>query len=138
MADVPEFVGCIVDSGPAPDMSTAAWGLAGNMLGTVKSQERFTRGLLSLRIVPGTHPVRYFFSLWRSLARLRDRPLLWLHGGRDKVIQRRWAGLWFSGLRPRGGLWRSEFVPDADHVCCLQRGGDGIESAVRAFIEDLA
>jgi len=132
-----DVVGVIVDSGPAPDMSTAAWGLAGNMLGAVDSRHVCTRALLSARIIPGTHPARYLWSLWSSLRRLRDRPLLWLHGGEDRVIDARWAGWWFRHTRPRGDRWSSVFVPEADHVRSLQEGGEAVRSAVQTFIEEL-
>lgn len=136
-AAMPDVVGCILDSGPAPDMSTAAWGLAGNMLGAVASRETMTRMMLSARIVPGTHPARYLVCLWRSLFKLRDKPLLWLHGGRDRVIDARWSSLWFRSLRPSGGAWRCLLVPEADHVRCLQEGGLQVQDEVVSFLAQL-
>ncbi len=132
-----DLAGCILDSGPAPDMMTAAWGLSGNMLGSLSRREPWTRAMLSARIVPGTQPVRYVGALWRNLARLRSSPLLWLHGGRDEVIARRWSALWFRTLRDRSGTWRHVHIPEADHVRCLQEGGERVESAVRDFVSAL-
>jgi len=132
-----DLLGCILDSGPAPDMGTAAWGLAGNMLGAAGRGRPWTRALLSTRIVPGTQPVRYLGALWWSLYGLRRVPLLWLHGGRDQVIRRQWAALWYRGLRPEGGLWQCTEVPAAEHVRCLQAGGESVEQDVAAFVAAL-
>ncbi len=132
-----ELAGVIVDSGPAPDMSTAAWGLSGNMLGTVGKKEPWTRALLSLRIVPGTEPIKYVGALWSSLGALRSTPLLWIHGGRDEVIDRRWSAIWYRALKSRSGAWSDMYVPEADHVRCLQTDPERVESAVRDFVEGL-
>ncbi len=131
-----DVIGVVMDSGPAPDMGTAAWGLAGNMLGRVGREHPRWRGMLAARILPGTQPVRYLGALWWALARLRDRPLLWLHGGRDDVIPRRWSKVWFTALRTPH--WSFVEVPEADHVRTLAVGGERVEQAVAAFLERLA
>ncbi len=132
-----DLAGLIVDSGPTPDMTTAAWGLAGNLLGSQGRREPWTRAMLALRILPGTHPVQYPPALWSRLLALRRTPLLWVHGDRDRVIERRWSRVWFRGARPRSGLWSELRVPDADHVRCLQVGGEPVEQAVRDFLTGL-
>jgi uncharacterized protein len=133
VADVDDVLGVIVDSGPAPDMGTAAWGLAGNMLGRTGKEHPRWRGLLAARIIPGTQPITYQHTLWRSLFRLRRRPLLWLHGGKDDVIPRRWSKVWFDALKT--AAWSFVHVPDADHVRTLAVGGDAVEGAVSGFLE---
>jgi fermentation-respiration switch protein FrsA (DUF1100 family) len=132
-----DLVGLIVDSGPTPDMFTAAWGLAGNLLGSAGRREPWTRAILAARILPGTEPLLYLPALWSRLAILRRRPLLWIHGDRDVVITRSWSKGWFVPMRPRSGRWRSLLVRDADHVRCLQVGGEPVEQAVRDFIAGL-
>jgi len=135
MAVREDVVGVIVESGPAPDMLTAAWGLAGNMLGAVDSRHLGRRALLALRILPGTHPLLYLWRLWKSLARLRGVPLLWLHGGRDSVISARWSGWWFGWLRPSGGDWSAVHIETAEHVQTLQEGDEIVKRAVSGFID---
>ena len=132
-----DLAGLIVDSGPTPDMFTAAWGLAGNLLGSVGRREPWTRAILAARILPGTEPLLYLPALWSRLAVLRRRPLLWIHGDRDVVIARSWSRGWFVPMRPRSDRWQSLRVPDADHVRCLQVGGEAVEAAVRDFIAGL-
>ncbi len=133
VCDEADVLGVIVDSGPAPDMGTAAWGLAGNMLGRTGRERPRWRGLLAMRIIPGTQPVRYQGALWRALFKLRQRPLLWLHGGQDDVIPHRWSNVWFRALRSES--WSSVFVPDADHVRTLAVGGPTVETAVSTYLE---
>ncbi len=128
-----DVLGVILDSGPAPEMGTAAWGLAGNMLGRVGRERPGWRALLAARILPGTAPLIHPAVLWASLARLRGRPLLWLHGGRDDVIPRACSAVWFHALRSR--RWSSLLVPEADHVRTLAVGGAPVESAVAEFLE---
>ncbi len=130
-----DVIGVILDSGPAPEMGTAAWGLAGNMLGRTGRENPRWRGLLAARILPGTQPVRYLGALWRALAALRDRPLLWLHGGRDDVIPLRWSRVWYAALKTV--RWSAVHVPDADHVRTLAVGGEPVERAVAAFLDGL-
>ena len=132
-----DITAVIVDAGPAPDMCTAAWGLAGNMLGAVDSRKTGSRMLLAGRIIPGTHPARYLLYLWSSLWRLRRRPLLWIHGGRDRVIDSRWSGWWFSILRPRQGRWSSLHVAEAEHVRSLQTAGSEVREVVQSFVGSL-
>jgi pimeloyl-ACP methyl ester carboxylesterase len=128
----------IHDTGPTPEMGSAAWGLAGNMLGSTGgaagAPDPLARALLSLRIVPGTQPLRYVPALWWALARLRPRPLLWVHGGRDEVCPRAAAALWFRALRPPGDRWRALLVPEAEHVQTLQAAPEEVGTAVRALL----
>lgn len=124
----------IVESGPAPDMLTAAWGLAGNMLGAVDSRNIGVRTLLAARILPGTHPALYLWRLWTSLARLRSIPLLWLHGGGDSVIDPRWSGWWYRALRSKTTAWSDVQVAGAEHVRTLQEGGDAVRPAVSDLV----
>lgn len=133
-----DLLGCILDSGPAPDMGSAAWGLAGNMLGRDARDHPMTRALLSARIIPGTQPFRYLTSLWWSLASLRSVPLLWIHGSLDRVIPRRRSQLWFEALRPKGDLWQGVEVQGAQHVRCLAVGGQGLQTQVSEFVSGLA
>ena len=134
MAERDDVAGVIVESGPAPDMLTAAWGLAGNMLGGVGRRHVGHRVLLAARILPGTHPALYLWRLWKSLTRLRTVPLLWLHGGRDSVISARWSGWWFGLLRPKRGAWRAVHIEAAEHVQTLQEGDDLVRRAVEGFV----
>jgi len=133
----PLLSGYILDCGPAPEMGSAAWGLAGNLLGRAERKQRLARLLLALRIIPGTEPIRYVLRLWFSLFRLRRNRLLWLHGDRDEVIRRSWSGLWFGALRPRGGRWTAMTVPGGEHVRSLQMGGDAVEGAVDDLLAEL-
>ena len=132
-----DLLGCILDSGPAPDMGSAAWGLAGNMLGREGRERPLTRALLSARIIPGTQPLRYLGCLWWSLAALRSVPLLWLHGSLDRVIARRASRLWFEALRPSDGLWQGVEVSGAEHVRSLAVGGEPLKNSVAEFISGL-
>jgi len=133
----PELVGLILDSGPAPDMSTAAWGLSGNILGRGKD-DLLARSMLSARILPGTEPHIYPLVLWSSLLRLTRQPLLWLHGDDDDVIERDWALTWWRPLSPLSrSRWRSVLVPGADHVRTLQTAPDHVEEEVGNFLARL-
>lgn len=134
MAERDDVAGVLVESGPAPDMLTAAWGLAGNMLGAVDSRHLVRRALLAARILPGTHPALYLWRLWKSLARLRSVPLLWLHGGVDSVISARWSGWWFHCLRPNSGAWSAVHIEEAEHVQTLQEGDTLVRQAVADFV----
>ncbi len=132
-----DLLGCILDSGPAPDMGSAAWGLAGNMLGRDSREQPVTRALLSVRIIPGTQPVRYLGSLWWSLVALRSVPLLWIHGSLDRVIPRGCSRLWFETLRPKGDLWQGVEVQGAEHVRCLAIGGEVLQTQLSEFVAGL-
>jgi len=133
----PGLAGCILDSGPAPEMGSAAWGLAGNLLGPKGRRRPLAQLLLALRIIPGTEPFRYVLVLWSSLVRLRRKPLLWIHGDRDEVIRRRWSAWWFVALRPRSAAWDACRVPGGEHVRSLQQGGGAVEGAVDDFLARL-
>jgi len=124
------LAGIVLDSGPAPEMGTAAWGLAGNLMETQRNKDAAARVLLAARILPGTEPFRYPVAILGALSRLRKTPLLWVHGGKDRVIERRWAGAWFRGLDPGRGRWTCVEVPSADHVRSLQTDGATVEAAL--------
>lgn len=132
-----DLAGVIVDSGPAPEMASAAWGLSRNMLGAVGSRDTLARVMLSLRIVPGTEPIRYVGALWFSLAALRATPLLRIAGGRDEVIRASWSNAWYRTMRSPSGVWSHVLVPEADHVRTLQVGGERVTSAVQDFVDRL-
>ena len=125
------LAGLILDSGPAPDMGTAAWGLAGNMLG-IGARSRLARSVLAARILPGTEPIRYVPTLWGALHRVRRTPVLWLHGDRDDVIRPAWSRRWFDRLA--GPEWSELAVPGADHVRTLQTDPAGVRAAVERFV----
>lgn len=133
----PELAGVILDSGPAPDMGTAAWGLAGNILGKHK-KDHLARSMLSLRILPGTEPQLYPFVLWSALARLTRVPVLWIHGNKDTVIRKEWSRAWYRALSPLSqGRWSHLEVSGADHVRTLQTAPAAVEDAVGNFIASL-
>jgi len=132
-----DLAGVIVDCGPSPEMATAAWGLSGNMLGPVGRRDRLARVMLSLRIVPGTEPIRYVGALWTSLAALRATPLLRIAGGRDEVIRASWSSAWYRTMRSPSGVWSDVLVPEADHVRTLQVGADQVRGAVTDFVDRL-
>jgi pimeloyl-ACP methyl ester carboxylesterase len=134
---VPELGAVVLDSGPAPDMGSAAWGLAGNMLEATEQDDPAARVLLAARILPGTRPLRYLPALWRALAELRTLPLLWLHGGADRVIPEAAARCWWRALAPADGRWRRCFVPGGEHVRLIEHGGHDAEGAVRWLIAEL-
>lgn len=129
-----DVVGFILDCGPAPDMLTAAWGLAGNMLGKDRD-DRLARALLSARIIPGTEPLSYQFQLWLSLAFARRKKLLWIHGGQDQVIRKAWAARWYRPLHSPN--WTELAVPEADHVRTLSVSPQTVEPAVAALLASL-
>ncbi len=128
------LAGLVLDSGPAPEMGTAAWGLAGNMLG-IGRRDRLARGLLAARIIPGTEPVRYVPTLWRALYRTRHTPLLWLHGDQDEVIRPAWSRLWYDRLKTEA--WTELSVAGADHVRTLQTDEAAVGAAVQALLARL-
>jgi len=133
-----ELVGVIFDSGPAPEMGTAAWGLAGQMLGKHRG-DRLARTFLAGRILPGTEPVRYPWVLWGALARLTTVPVLWIHGDQDVVIERRWSRAWFRALSPlAGSRWNAVVVPGADHVRTLAVNPDLVSDEVGNFLARLS
>ena len=132
-----ELVGVVLDSGPAPDMGSAAWGLAGNMLGKHR-KDRLARALLAGRILPGTDPFQYPFVLWSGLLRLTRVPLLWIHGDLDQVIERRWSRGWYRPLRRlSGGRWTELMIPGGDHVRTLQADPGRVEAAMDTFLAAL-
>ncbi|MCO4769702.1 MAG: alpha/beta hydrolase [Deltaproteobacteria bacterium] len=132
-----ELVGVVLDSGPAPDMSTAAWGLSGNLLGRNKG-DTLARLLLAARILPGTEPHKYPPNLWWALLKLTRVPLLWIHGDKDDVITLDWSRTWFRSLRPLSfGRWCSLEVAGAEHVRTLQVAPGQVEEAVGNFVAGL-
>lgn len=128
----PLLAGLILDSGPAPEMGTAAWGLAKVLLGNVNARDRLARGILAARIIPGTEPFRYVPKLWGALARARRTPLLWLHGDKDEVIRPSWSRAWFDRLKT--DAWTELGVPGADHVRPYQTDTETVRAAVEALI----
>ncbi len=128
------LVGLILDSGPAPEMGTAAWGLAGNMLG-IGRRNRLARTILAARIIPGTEPLRYMPNLWGALYRARHTPLLWLHGDQDDVIKPAWSRRWYDRLET--DAWSELSVPGADHVRTLQTDEEAVTAAVERLLERL-
>jgi len=134
IAGAPDVAGVILDSGPAPEMGTAAWGLAGNMLG-LGARDRLARTILSGRIIPGTEPVRYVPNLWGALWRLRRTPLLWLHGDNDTVIRQSWSAQWFRRLK--SDRWTGVTIPGADHVRTYQTDPAGVTAAVERLLTQL-
>jgi dienelactone hydrolase len=109
-----DVAGVIVDSGPAPSMELATWGLAGQVLGT--RRRPLARAWLCLEIWRGGDAGGYLADFWGGLARLRDRPLLWLHGDRDLVIPQSLAALWFHAAKPAGDRWTRVTISGGNHV----------------------
>lgn len=126
------LAGLILDSGPAPEMGTAAWGLAGNILGLGR-RDRLARTLLAARIIPGTEPLRYMPLLWGALYRSRRTPLLWLHGDADDVIRPAWSRRWYDRLAT--DAWEELAVPGAEHVRTLQTDEAAVTGAVQRLLE---
>ncbi len=108
-----DVAGVIVDSGPAPSMGLATWGLAGQMLGA--RRRLLVQAALCLEIWRGGDASGYLGDLFGGLARLRDRPLLWLHGDADAVIPRALAAVWFHAMKPATG-WSCVMISGGNHV----------------------
>lgn len=109
----PDVAGVIVDSGPAPSMELATWGLAGQVLGT--RRRPLAQAALCLEIWRGGDASGYVADFWGGLRRLRDRPLLWLHGDHDVVIPRSLAAFWFRAMKPARG-WSCVTISAGNHV----------------------
>jgi len=125
----PRIKALVLDSGPAGEPASASWGLAGVTLGRRASAA--TRASVALYLTWLAGPARYPLSLWRALFRLRNRPLLWLHGDRDRVVPRWSAASWFRALH--SPLWHAALVPGGAHLRLLQQAPE----QVRAELLDL-
>ena len=121
--------GVICDSGPAADVFTASWGLVGTL---IPRSSLLARASATAYLASFARPLRYTARLGYSLARLRDRPLLWVHGDRDVVIPRAASALWFERLR--APHWRATVVPGAGHVACVSRDRAQVARAVEEFL----
>lgn len=132
----PSLRGFIFDSGPAPEMLSAVWGVAGMLVGGNKDRA-LPHVLLASRIALRAEPFGYLRALWPRLRAFRHRPLLWLHGDHDRVIPRSFSGMWFNALALPRGPWRAVRVPGAGHVQTLQVGGTHVEGEVARFLEAL-
>jgi pimeloyl-ACP methyl ester carboxylesterase len=127
----------IFDSGPPPTMEVSAWGLAGAMLelGRVPTGPA-ERLLAAFRLLVRTRPLRFNRAIWTALIRLRNRPLLWIHGDRDVVIPRHWSRLWYESLRPRRKpLWSSVEVAGGEHVRTIQANASQVAEEVERFLQ---
>lgn len=133
-----DMAGVIFDSGPAPAMEIAGWGLSGVMLQQARLEGRWgLRALVAARMLARTHPLRYGRALWTSLAALRNRRLLWVHGDSDVVIRRQWSHVWFRALAPRlGNAWQSHTVVGGQHVRSIMQGGPELASRIEQFLSD--
>ena len=129
-----DIAGVILECGPAPDMVSASWGLAAGLLGKRRSKDGLQRASLTARLLGGTDVVRYSRGLWSGLLRLREVPLLWIHGDADFVVPRSLVAAWYRPLRPRSGLWRSVEVPRGQHVLSLMAAPDLIEAELTRFV----
>lgn len=121
--------GVICDSGPAADVFTASWGLVGTL---IPRSPWVARATATAYLASFAQPLRYTAQLGYSLAQLRDRPLLWVHGDRDRVIPRGASAVWFDWLRaPR---WRATIVAGAGHVTCVSHDRTAVARAVEEFL----
>ena len=127
----------ILDSGPAPTMELAIWGLARQMLGQRLSHGVVARASLTVDVLRSSDSSGYVRALWGSLWKLRRRPLLWIHSEGDQVIPRRVAACWYRVCRPRQGGWVSSRVPGEQHVQ-QPAEGSSVEQAVLGFLQTLA
>ena len=129
-----DVVGVVVDSGPAPTMSLAIWGLAGQIMGT--RRHPLARGILVADIFRQGDTSGYVADLWGGLRALRDRPLLWIHGDNDPVIPRGVANIWYRLTRPEGGGWTALTLSGGGHVQQPDLGSP-LAKAVLSFVRRL-
>jgi alpha-beta hydrolase superfamily lysophospholipase len=132
-----ELEALILDSGPAALAMPAMWGMARSLLPDRVPHARLATGAITLELVRRMRPADYALRLWPGLLRMRDRPLLWLHGSADRVIPRPWVEPWFRLLEPRAPRWEAMMVPGADHVQCLQQDEAGVARRVQGLLERL-
>jgi pimeloyl-ACP methyl ester carboxylesterase len=156
LAHDPALAGMILDSGPSATALPSLVGLArlmqreaggpaarpeiapGTMAVAPPASERLTTALLAGLLFRRTGPATYPLFLWRGLWQLRRRPLLWLHGTADSVIERHRAARWYAPLRRVAPAWRELRVEGAEHVQCLQHSPAAVERAVTAFVQRMA
>jgi alpha-beta hydrolase superfamily lysophospholipase len=138
LAREPELAAVIFDSGPAAFGVPSIGFLAHNLVPAEQRQRRLVAAMLTVELVRRTGPGRYAAHLWPALVRLRDRPLLWLHGSADTVIPRGWAEPWFRALRPGATAWQALRLEGAAHAQCLQHAPAEVERAVARFVESLS
>jgi pimeloyl-ACP methyl ester carboxylesterase len=140
LAASPDLVCLVLDSGPSATALPSLWGLARLIMrekpapSVPPGPSALTTAMLAARLYARTGPTRYPLFLWRGLWRLRNRPLLWLHGTADDVIERHRAARWYDRIRPHAPSWAELTVPGAAHVQCLQHGPAEVERAVRALL----
>jgi alpha-beta hydrolase superfamily lysophospholipase len=130
LAHRPELAGVILDSGPSASALLSLWGLARELPEQEGPTAQWLAGLIVGELLRRMQPWTYPWHLWRGLLRLRQRPLLWLHGTEDRVIPAAWVELWFQPLRRAAPAWRRMLVPGAQHAECLQLGGAAVEARV--------
>lgn len=133
----PELCAVIFDSGPAALGVPSVGLLAHDLVARDQRQRALVASLLAAELVRRTRPRGYIAALWPALARLRDRPLLWLHGSADTVIPRALVEPWFRALRPGAAGWRAELLPGARHAQCLQHAPRDVERAVDELLTRL-
>ena len=125
----------IVDCGPSPSAFHAAWGLAGVLLERSRtSSHKSVRALFALGLLTQSKPLYDTALLWRALIRLRERPLLWVHGDADTTTPRAQAALWFRAVARAGGPWRALAVRGGDHVRSVQVAEAEVRAAVEALL----
>jgi uncharacterized protein len=131
-ARLPSIRATVFESGPAPDLLSASWGLAGVVVPDAASPLR--RLALAARIQGVSEPLKYPWLLWSALLKLRSRPLLWIHGDADPIISQRSSRLWYQLLSVGSSQWQGLTVPGAGHVVCLTSGSKSVESAIRTLL----
>lgn len=92
-----DIAGVILDSGPAPAMLLAAWGLAGEIKG--EAEGLVVQSFIAASILSGGKVRGYSRRLYQALKKLRDKPLLLIHGKNDSVIPYWQVLLWFKGVK---------------------------------------
>ncbi|MFT3925984.1 MAG: alpha/beta fold hydrolase [Myxococcales bacterium] len=122
----------VVESGPGTTMLDASLGLAKFALaGTRSKPSRLALMMCCARILHRGRPIVDTWAQWRSLVRLRSRPLLWIHGERDAVVPLASAARWFGALGKRGGQWHAVIIPRGRHAACVPMGTEQVRLALR-------
>lgn len=132
-APKPDLCGFIFDSGPAAEILSPTWGFTSTL-----TKHRSVRLLLTARLVSRAAPARYTPALLHALWQTRSLPLLWLHGDRDAVTPRWSVAAWYALLRQQSGPWHAVRIAEAEHVRCLQEGGQMVEDAVANLLQRAA
>jgi len=125
--------GVILESGPATDLLSASWGLAGVLLGERRA-DTVGRARFTAHLVRAGGPARYLGALWPSLFELRHRPLVWIHGSADLVIPRRNAAVWFHTAGAGAAAWRSVVIPGGRHVTSVSQDPARVRAAVEPLL----